>query len=300
VACYHEALRLDPKLALAHHNLGLALAAQGDLKGAVACYREALRLDPNYAPAHNNLGNALKAQGDLKGAVACYHEALRLDPKDAGAHVNLGLTWQQQGRFAEALAALRRGHDLLKPTDPYLPTLRQSIRQCQLLLEYDGLLPAVLRGEASPATAADGLWLAWLCRQSYRQRYAASAHLYREAFAAQPQLATDLQRQHRYDAACAAALAGCGKGNDAPKDEAGRARLRQQALAWLRADLSAYDKLAAGNKAAVRQRLRHWQQDADLAGVRDQDALAKLPAEERTAWAKLWADVDALLRRAAP
>ena len=42
----------------------------------------------------------------------------------------------------------------------------------------------------------------------------------------------------------------------------------------------------------------HWQEDRDLAGVRDKDALAKLPAEERAAWEKLWADVAALLKKA--
>jgi hypothetical protein len=48
----------------------------------------------------------------------------------------------------------------------------------------------------------------------------------------------------------------------------------------------------------VQETLRHWQQDSDLAGVRDKGALAKLPAAERDAWRKLWADVDALLKRA--
>jgi hypothetical protein len=48
----------------------------------------------------------------------------------------------------------------------------------------------------------------------------------------------------------------------------------------------------------VRQRLRHWQQDGDLAGLRDAAALAKLPAEERAACERLWADVAALLKKA--
>jgi hypothetical protein len=38
--------------------------------------------------------------------------------------------------------------------------------------------------------------------------------------------------------------------------------------------------------------------DTDLAGVRIRDALARLPAAERSAWQALGADVDALLRRA--
>jgi hypothetical protein len=44
----------------------------------------------------------------------------------------------------------------------------------------------------------------------------------------------------------------------------------------------------------MRQRLKHWQADDDLAGVRDKGALAKLPDEEQEAWHKLWAEVETL------
>jgi hypothetical protein len=40
------------------------------------------------------------------------------------------------------------------------------------------------------------------------------------------------------------------------------------------------------------------QKDADLAGLRDPDALAKLPEAEREPWQQLWTDVAALLKRA--
>ena len=45
--------------------------------------------------------------------------------------------------------------------------------------------------------------------------------------------------------------------------------------------------------------MRHWQKDTDLAGIRDAAALAKLPAEEQKACTQLWADVAALLKKAA-
>jgi hypothetical protein len=46
------------------------------------------------------------------------------------------------------------------------------------------------------------------------------------------------------------------------------------------------------------QTLRRWGCVSDLAGVRASDALARLPTAERAAWQALWADVDALIRRA--
>jgi len=72
-----------------------------------------------------------------------------------------------------------------------------------------------------------------MCHQ-YKHLYAASARFYAEAFADQPQLAEDLDEGHRYNAACAAALAGSGKGKDAGRlPDKEYARLRKQALDWL-------------------------------------------------------------------
>ena len=46
--------------------------------------------------------------------------------------------------------------------------------------------------------------------------------------------------------------------------------------------------------------MRHWQEDADLATVRDRDALRKLPEAEQVAWRNLWAQVNTLLARTRP
>src|SRR5262249_37446614 len=118
-----------------------------------------------------------------------------------------------------------------------------------------------------------------------------------------PKLADDLQAWHRYNAACVAALAAAGQGEDTAKlDNTERARLRQHALDWLRADLALWSKqLESGrppDRALVGQRLRHWQKDTDPAAIRDEAALAKLPAAERAAFAQLWADLAVLLKKA--
>jgi len=130
---------------------------------------------------------------------------------------------------------------------------------------------------------------------------AAGARFYAEAFAAHPKLADDLSFPNRYNAACCAALAGCGQGHDAVKlDETERARLRHQALNWLRADLAAWGQLLEKEKdqarARAQDRLREWRQDADFAEVRG-NALAKLPEAERQPWQQLWADVEQTLKR---
>ena len=136
-----------------------------------------------------------------------------------------------------------------------------------------------------------------------KKLYRTSAGLWADAFAASAKLADDLHAAHRYNAACSAALAAAGQGEDAGKlDDKEKARLRKQALDWLRADLALRTKQLeigqAADRTAMQNALRHWQQDSDLAGLRDPAVLAKLPAEERAAWEKLWADVANLLTKA--
>jgi serine/threonine-protein kinase len=302
VAAGREALRLDPTLALAHANLGSALRARGQLDEAVAAYRQALCLDHTSAVAHTNLGNGLSEKGQLGEAVAAYRQALRLDPKLAHAHAALGRALLLQGKFVEAKAATAHGLDLIPPNHPLRQPVTQQLQQCEGWLALEGRLRAVLRGQAKPAGAAERLALAQLC-QRHKQLYAAAARFYAEAFAEEPRLAQDPRAGHRYDAACAAALAAGGRGKDAAAlDDQERARLRARALDWLRADLAGWVGVAAKgspkDRPAVRGALRRWLEDADLAALRDPEGLAGLPAAERQAWRRLWAEVGEALKKA--
>ena len=64
---------------------------------------------------------------------------------------------------------------------------------------------------------------------------------------------------------------------------------------------SALSALASAHEAqpsAAVLRLRQWQIDTDLAGIRDQEALAKLlNEEERKACSKLWSTVAEVLKK---
>jgi hypothetical protein len=240
----------------------------------------------------------------VAGALAAYRRAIEIDPKLAPAHGALGEALLEQGRFAEAKAATRRCLELLAQNHPQRQHVTQQLRQCERLLALNEKLPAILKAEVPPAHAAERIELAQLCQQ-HKGLYAASARFYAEAFADRPRLAEDLQTQARYRAACAAALAAAGQGRDAGGlDEPARARLRRQALDWLRADLDAWARVVEKGPPPARSgaqgTLQKWRKDPDLAGLRDQAALGKLPPAERQACRKLWADVDALLKRAQP
>jgi tetratricopeptide (TPR) repeat protein len=297
-----RAVEFDSKLALAHSNLGVALLAKGRLDEALDESGLAVEIAPTVAMFRYNLGNSLLAKGRLEDAVVEYGKAIDLKRDYAEAHCNLGRALQRQGGFAEALVALKRGHELgAARADWHYPSA-QWVRQCQRLVELDALLPAVLNGSAAPADADVALGLVCVCR--FTERFAAAARLSAEVFAADPARADDRRTGARYDAARCAALGGCGRGDGAPPGDAERARLRAQAHAWLRADLSGWAKAAGAADpsaaADVRAVLRSWREDAALAGIRDADSLAMLPEPERAAWRQLWADVDALLEKTPP
>jgi hypothetical protein len=51
-------------------------------------------------------------------------------------------------------------------------------------------------------------------------------------------------------------------------------------------------------RASTWQTLQRWKADPDLAGIREEPALARLPADEQKACRALWSAVDALLAKA--
>jgi serine/threonine-protein kinase len=161
-------------------------------------------------------------------------------------------------------------------------------------------LPAFMDGKHQPQDNDERLALLGVCQFTNRTR--AMARLYAGAFAAAPSLADDLVAGHRYNAARAAAQAGCGHGADAtglePKE---RVRLLEQARQWLRADLAArardLDAGLPGTRGANRKALTSWRNEPDLACVRDPSELKKVPAKERKEYLALWTEVAAVLTR---
>jgi tetratricopeptide (TPR) repeat protein/tRNA A-37 threonylcarbamoyl transferase component Bud32 len=300
IAEYRKVIELRKDSSQAYSNFGNLLRRQGRLDEAVAAHRKALAIKPDSAPAHNNLGNALADKGLLDEAGAEYRKAIGLRDHYAEAHCNLAFVLQRQGRFAEALASMRRGHELGSPRPGWRNPSGQWVHEAKRLVELDEMLRTLLRSGARPGGARQQLELADFC--SRVRRHVLAARLATDAFAADPRLADDLQARRRYHAACGAALAADGQGEDAAGlNDGDRARLRKQALDWLRADLALAARLAARDRPAhrglVRQTLHGWQQDGDLAGVRGH-ALARLAVAECADWVRLWADVDRLLQAA--
>ncbi len=316
-------------LAGSHHGLGQVLNATGRPAEAEAQYRKAIAIsqkaiEQNPAVAryrlflanhHNNLGDVLQsmsrpaeAEAEYRTAQAIYQKLIEADPAVTEFRNNLAVCQRSLGRLlltlgkpAEAETEFRKAL-ALAPADASAQT---GIAEVGRLKAVQDKLSAMLKGDFTPTTNDERLALAELCM--YRKLYRTSVGLFADSFNVDPALGDNRQNHHRYNAACAASLAANltlptpSEGEGKILDDAAKAKLRQQALEWLKAELAIWSKLVESGppqaKPFITQTLAHWKEDTDLTGIRDNKELAKLPEAQRKEWQSLWADVDALLKR---
>ena len=84
-AAFTEALKLQPRFALAANNLGFIYYKRDKPAEAARWYRKAIEMDGSRALAHLNLGDALLRAGDEAGAQMAYRAFIELSPQHARA-----------------------------------------------------------------------------------------------------------------------------------------------------------------------------------------------------------------------
>ncbi|MBN1242599.1 MAG: tetratricopeptide repeat protein [Spirochaetales bacterium] len=86
----------------AHYNLGLTYLQLKSTDKALASFREAARLKPDYVSAWVQIGRALSARNDAKGAIDALLRALSFEPENVTALRELGSAYSKAGQNAEA------------------------------------------------------------------------------------------------------------------------------------------------------------------------------------------------------
>jgi protein O-mannosyl-transferase len=116
ISVWTRTLSRWPQSYIAHCNLGIALADQGDAADAVQHFNHALQINPDDAKSINNLGKLLTSEGKLDAAVQDFHRALQLQPDDVRVLDNLSVALAGQGKVNDAVQDLDRVLRL-KPED---------------------------------------------------------------------------------------------------------------------------------------------------------------------------------------
>ncbi len=101
--CYEKALEIDPTDDIAWCNAGFALSELGRHEDAIRCCDKSLAIDPRRPTTWSNKGNALRALGRHDEAIACYDKAVGGDPRDVRGWYGRGGSLRALGRHAEAI-----------------------------------------------------------------------------------------------------------------------------------------------------------------------------------------------------
>jgi tetratricopeptide (TPR) repeat protein len=106
IADFGEAIRLNPKFALAYSSRSRAYSGKGDFDRAIADASEAIRLDVKHVGAYVGRGFAFTMQRRFDDAIRDLDEAIRLQPNLAVAYSQRGVALREKGEFDRALADL--------------------------------------------------------------------------------------------------------------------------------------------------------------------------------------------------
>ena len=101
-----RALQIEPASVAAMQELFPLLDAQDRAATLEPLLREGLRREPRSAMYHNYMGLALKRRGDFRGAEMAFRQTLEVAPDLVGAMANLGGLYLAENRAPEAVAVL--------------------------------------------------------------------------------------------------------------------------------------------------------------------------------------------------
>jgi tetratricopeptide (TPR) repeat protein len=161
---FTAALVISPACFDCQFNIGVALMAKKDEKGAEEAWKKALEMKPDYAEAMNalstlynnqkrfdeagamsakaagsgggsgsadavfNQGIILWNQGKIADAKGKFEEALKMNPTHADAHFQLGMALLNEGKLAEAVASFE-GYLKLAPEGQYATQAKGMVAQ---------------------------------------------------------------------------------------------------------------------------------------------------------------------------
>ena len=153
ISLYTEICRIDPLDAEAWFRLGTTYLELSAVIQAEDCFRRVIELEPRLAIAHYNLGRSQELQGKDAEAIATYRKLLQLTPH-IEAYYNIGVIYAQQGKFEEALDIYRQAQGI-QSDNPRLIAAEAGIYEKQGKYDsaYERIRPLLEAGRETPEIA---------------------------------------------------------------------------------------------------------------------------------------------------
>jgi eukaryotic-like serine/threonine-protein kinase len=286
---------IDPTTPWPYLFLGFMASESGEWANAFGEFREAVRVDPDISyymiftlsqmSAISSVAANRKTPTQIEFA-RWYDDLIAIHPEHAGGYVVRGAFRYKNHDYRLALADYRKAKLLTTPDNPLRALLSIQLHNLEAMAQWEQKLPVVLRGELRPANAVELVELAQYC-SGFEKKNLLAVRFATDAFAANPNLFAQWMTVSQF--AGWAVQAANGMGVDATNlsvDE--RSQLRHKALAWLRES-----KTMTNNEFLGYLTSETWA-DANFAPVRDSEALAKLPPDERAEWTQFWNELPKL------
>ncbi len=117
---------------IAFYNLATLYVVKGDYDGAQKAFRQAIKIDPKFAEAHNNLGYALWLGEQFQEARDSFERAISLKPDYLDPHYNLGIALYVAGDYEAA----RKEFLYLEQVSPGYKEVRGYLKKIEEKLGY--------------------------------------------------------------------------------------------------------------------------------------------------------------------
>lgn len=197
------ALSLDPTVAAYHNNLGVVLDRQGKYQDAEQAYRDALKIKQNSALYHRNLAQVLNTEEKYTEAKDEANTAISLDPNDGDAYDALGqaLEYNDANHYADAEKAYRKAVELVPNSYYFNADLASALSDQSKYVDAEPYARKAVSLNANYAGGHNALGIALEGQKLYQQ----AADEYRKATTISPKepiyfrnLAHALERNKQY------------------------------------------------------------------------------------------------------
>jgi tetratricopeptide (TPR) repeat protein len=105
------------------------------LQRAEVLFRKAVTIDPGFGEAYVQLGLMIAARGDLHEALRRYEQAIQASPKLQAAHYQLSLAYRRAGEIAKAEHELRVYKEIERAEAAEAENERRELRQFVTILK---------------------------------------------------------------------------------------------------------------------------------------------------------------------